>query len=69
MVRRVELGMATSRTADDIGHVEKVDPTRYKHGLGSALRLTGFLGFCAGFMLAYQQSSCTLYLLTPQDTD
>jgi hypothetical protein len=38
--------------------VEKVDPTKYKFGIKPALRLTGFLGFCAGFMLAYQQSSC-----------
>jgi hypothetical protein len=39
---------------------EKVDPTKYKYGIKPALRLTGFLGFCAGFMLAYQQSSCEL---------
>ncbi len=37
---------------------ERIDPTRYRHGIRPALRLTGFLGFCAGFMLAYQQSSC-----------
>ncbi|EIW68295.1 hypothetical protein TREMEDRAFT_74231 [Tremella mesenterica DSM 1558] len=36
---------------------EKVDPTRSKFGITPALRLTGFLGFCAGFMLAYQNSS------------
>jgi hypothetical protein len=38
---------------------EKVDPTKYKYGIKPALRLTGFLGCCAGFMLAYQRSSCT----------
>jgi hypothetical protein len=37
---------------------EKVDPTKYRFGISPALRLTGFLGFCAGFMLAYQNSSC-----------
>ncbi|KAK4686246.1 hypothetical protein P7C73_g3885, partial [Tremellales sp. Uapishka_1] len=37
--------------------IEKADPTRYRFGIAPALRLTGFLGFCAGFMLAYQQSS------------
>ncbi|WRT68703.1 uncharacterized protein IL334_005683 [Kwoniella shivajii] len=37
---------------------EKVDPTKAsKASLRSALRLTGFLGFAAGFMLAYQNSS------------
>ncbi|RXK42399.1 hypothetical protein M231_00389 [Tremella mesenterica] len=39
---------------------EKVDPTRSKFGITPALRLTGFLGFCAGFMLAYQNSSSQL---------
>jgi hypothetical protein len=43
--------------------LEKVDPTRYRHGIAPALRLTGFLGFCAGFMLAYQNSSCASCLL------
>jgi hypothetical protein len=37
---------------------EKVDPTRYRYGINPALRLTGFLGFFGGFMLAYQRSSC-----------
>ncbi|WVW85285.1 hypothetical protein I302_107323 [Kwoniella bestiolae CBS 10118] len=37
---------------------EKADPTQAaKASLRSALRLTGFLGFAAGFMLAYQNSS------------
>ncbi|WVR09321.1 hypothetical protein IAU60_006386 [Kwoniella sp. DSM 27419] len=37
---------------------ERVDPTKAsKASLRSALRLTGWLGFCAGFMLAYQRSS------------
>ncbi|OWZ77239.1 hypothetical protein C365_04498 [Cryptococcus neoformans Bt85] len=37
---------------------ERVDPTRSNPAsLRSALRLTGFLGFFGGFLLAYQQST------------
>ncbi|WWD19343.1 hypothetical protein CI109_103802 [Kwoniella shandongensis] len=37
---------------------ERVDPTKStKASIRSALRLTGFLGFAAGFMLAYQNST------------
>ncbi|RSH85674.1 hypothetical protein EHS25_003815 [Saitozyma podzolica] len=43
---------------------EKVDPTKYRFGISPALRLTGFLGFCAGFMLAYQNSSLRFMGLT-----
>ncbi|OCF35775.1 hypothetical protein I317_05182 [Kwoniella heveanensis CBS 569] len=41
---------------------EKADPTRStKASLRSALRLTGWLGFCAGFMLAYQRSTARFW--------
>nr|XP_019011764.1 uncharacterized protein I206_03870 [Kwoniella pini CBS 10737]OCF50545.1 hypothetical protein I206_03870 [Kwoniella pini CBS 10737] len=41
---------------------EKVDPTKAsKAALRSSLRLTGFLGFAAGFMLAYQNSSARFW--------
>lgn len=33
------------------------DPTRPKRGLGSALRVSTFLGLCGGFLFAYQRSS------------
>ncbi|KAL7422511.1 hypothetical protein Q5752_003159 [Cryptotrichosporon argae] len=36
---------------------ERYDPTRPRHGLGPALRLTAFLSFFGGFFYAYQNSS------------
>ena len=47
-----------SQRREEADGIEKVDPTKYKYGIKPALRLTGFLGCCAGFMLAYQRSSC-----------
>jgi hypothetical protein len=38
--------------------LEKIDPTFSRGGTRSATKLLGFLGFCGGFMLAYQRSSC-----------
>jgi hypothetical protein len=37
---------------------DKVDPSKAAAGIRSAVRLTGFLGLCGGFLLAYQNSSC-----------
>ncbi len=37
--------------------MEMFDPTRPKRGLGSALRLSTFLGLCGGFLFAYQRTS------------
>ncbi|KAL1407758.1 hypothetical protein Q8F55_007192 [Vanrija albida] len=34
-----------------------IDPSKAKHGIRGAVRLTGFLGVVGGFLLAYQQSS------------
>lgn len=38
---------------------DHIDPSKAKHGLRGATRLTAFLGVAGGFMLAYQKSSCT----------
>lgn len=37
---------------------DRIDPSKANAGVRPAVRLTGFLGVCAGFLLAYQQSSC-----------
>jgi len=36
------------------------DPSRQK--MRTALRLGGFLGFVGGFLIAYQRSSCMLFV-------
>jgi hypothetical protein len=37
---------------------DKVDPSKASAGIRSAVRLSGWLGLCGGFLLAYQTSSC-----------
>lgn len=37
-------------------HIDRIDPSRAP--TKTALKLVGFLGVSAGFMLAYQRSSC-----------
>lgn len=37
---------------------DRIDPSKAAAGLRHAVRVTGFLGFCGGFLLAYQNSSC-----------
>ncbi|KTW27049.1 hypothetical protein T552_02541 [Pneumocystis carinii B80] len=41
--------------------LEKLYPSLNKSGLGPALRLSGVLGICGGFLLAYQRSSLRLW--------
>lgn len=48
---------ATAAFPSAIYLMEMFDPTRPKRGLGSALRLSTFLGLCGGFLFAYQRSS------------
>lgn len=48
---------ATAAFPSAIYMMELFDPTRPKRGLGSALRLSSFLGLCGGFLFAYQRSS------------
>lgn len=48
---------ATAAFPSAIYMMEMFDPTRPKRGLGSALRLSTFLGLCGGFLFAYQRSS------------
>jgi len=49
--------------------MERIDPSNYRFGARSALRLTTFLGFCGGFMLAYQRSSFRFMGLTPNEPE
>lgn len=48
---------ATAAFPSAIYMMEMFDPTRPKRGLGSALRLSTFLGLCGGFLFAYQRTS------------
>ncbi|SPO31093.1 related to NADH-ubiquinone oxidoreductase 21 kDa subunit [Ustilago trichophora] len=48
---------ATAAFPSAIYLMEMFDPTRPKRGLGSALRLSTFLGLCGGFLFAYQRTS------------
>lgn len=48
---------ATAAFPSAIYLMEMFDPTRPKRGIGSALRLSTFLGLCGGFLFAYQQTS------------
>jgi hypothetical protein len=40
---------------------EKIDPSNSRGGIRPAMKLVGFLGFCGGFLMAYQRSSCKPY--------
>jgi len=48
---------ATAAFPSAIYLMEMFDPTKPKRGLGSALRLSTFLGLCGGFLFAYQRTS------------
>ncbi|KAI5449402.1 hypothetical protein NCC49_004744 [Naganishia albida] len=48
---------------------EKIDPTFSRGGTRSATKLLGFLGFCGGFMLAYQRSSFRFMGLSPNEPE
>ncbi|KAJ1599540.1 hypothetical protein NDA14_004195 [Ustilago hordei] len=53
----VVMAGATAAFPSAIYLMEMFDPTRPKRGIGSALRLSTFLGLCGGFLFAYQQTS------------
>ena len=53
----VAMAGATAAFPSAIYLMEMFDPTRPKRGMGSALRLSTFLGLCGGFLFAYQRSS------------
>lgn len=44
--------------------IEMADPTKFR--MKTSLKLGGFLGFTAGFLFAYQRSSCACILLLCQ---
>ncbi|WFD40876.1 uncharacterized protein MJAP1_003867 [Malassezia japonica] len=49
--------------------LERSDPSRARYGLGTALRLSAFLGLAGGFLLAYQRSTFRFWGWTENDRE
>lgn len=60
---------ATAAFPSGIYLMEMFDPTRPKHGLRSALRISTFLGLCGGFLFAYQRSSFRFWGWTENEAE